>query len=90
MLRSLAPPSPPSPHSSLRPPAGRIVYEWDQTLDEVTLYVPLPPGVPSKLFECIITKGHLTLGIKGNPPYLNVSHPPPLSPPIYINGPSPL
>eukprot|EP00227_Mantoniella_beaufortii_P015885 CAMPEP_0197592202 /NCGR_PEP_ID=MMETSP1326-20131121/14923_1 /TAXON_ID=1155430 /ORGANISM="Genus nov. species nov., Strain RCC2288" /LENGTH=41 /DNA_ID= /DNA_START= /DNA_END= /DNA_ORIENTATION= len=24
---------------------GRVVYEWDQTLEEVNCYVTVPPGV---------------------------------------------
>ena len=24
---------------------GRVVYEWDQTLEEVNVYVSVPPGV---------------------------------------------
>ena len=48
------------------------MYEWDQTLDEVNVYVPLPPGLPSKQLAVAITSLHLTIGIKGNPPYLDV------------------
>ncbi|KAG6490274.1 hypothetical protein ZIOFF_051563 [Zingiber officinale] len=47
------------------------VFEWDQTLDEVNMYIDLPPNVPKKLFYCKIQSGHVEVGIKGNPPYLN-------------------
>ncbi|XP_039123798.1 nudC domain-containing protein 2 [Dioscorea cayenensis subsp. rotundata] len=50
---------------------GQKVFEWDQTLDEVNLYIDLPPDVPSKLFYGKIQAQHLEVGIKGNPPYLN-------------------
>jgi len=52
---------------------GQKVFEWDQTLEEVNLYITLPPNVHSKAFHCKIQSKHLEVGIKGNPPYLNVS-----------------
>lgn len=51
---------------------GKEVFEWDQTIEEVNLYIPLPPGVPKNLFYCKIQSSHMEVGIKGNPPYLNV------------------
>ncbi|THU51199.1 hypothetical protein C4D60_Mb06t28480 [Musa balbisiana] len=50
---------------------GQKVFEWDQTLDEVNIYIDLPANVPKKLFYCKIQSAHIELGIKGNPPYLN-------------------
>lgn len=50
------------------------MFEWDQTLEEVNMYINLPPGVPSKQFFCKIQSKHVEVGIKGNPPYLNVSN----------------
>ncbi|KAJ0718877.1 putative CS domain, HSP20-like chaperone, NudC family [Helianthus annuus] len=47
------------------------VFEWDQTLDEVNMYINLPTGVPTKLFYCKILSKHVEVGIKGNPPYMN-------------------
>lgn len=52
---------------------GQKVFEWDQTLDEVNIYINLPPNVHSKLFYCTIQSKHIELGIKGNPPFLNVT-----------------
>lgn len=52
--------------------AGQKVFEWDQTLDEVNIYIDLPPKVPKNLFHAKIQSQHLEVGIKGNPPYLNV------------------
>ena len=55
------------------------MFEWDQTLEEVNMYIELPKGVPTKLFCCTIQAGHVEVGIRGNPPYLNVRaspHPP--------------
>lgn len=50
---------------------GRVVYEWEQALDEVHLYVTPPAGVTARMLSVVIAAGHLTLGIKGNPPFLN-------------------
>ncbi|KAG1676385.1 hypothetical protein FOA52_001180 [Chlamydomonas sp. UWO 241] len=49
---------------------GRTVYEWDQTLEEVNIYVDVPPGTSAKALFCDITTSRVSLGIKGNPPYL--------------------
>ncbi|XP_068651727.1 uncharacterized protein [Aristolochia californica] len=48
-----------------------MVFEWDQTLEEVNMYITLPSDVPTKMFCCKIQSKHLEVGIKGNPPYLN-------------------
>mmetsp|Transcript_10917 Transcript_10917/g.32472 ORF Transcript_10917/g.32472 Transcript_10917/m.32472 type:complete len:160 (-) Transcript_10917:78-557(-) len=49
---------------------GQTVYEWDQTFSEVNIYVEVPPGISSKALFCDITTSRVSLGIKGNPPYL--------------------
>uniref|UniRef100_A0A804MTL9 CS domain-containing protein n=1 Tax=Zea mays TaxID=4577 RepID=A0A804MTL9_MAIZE len=56
---------------------GQKVFEWDQTLEEVNMYIELPKGVPTKLFHCSIQASHVEVGIRGNPPYLNhdLTHP---------------
>ncbi|ONM25715.1 NudC domain-containing protein 2 [Zea mays] len=36
------------------------------------MYIELPKGVPTKLFHCSIQASHVEVGIRGNPPYLNV------------------
>ncbi|XP_054819943.1 uncharacterized protein LOC129318956 isoform X2 [Prosopis cineraria] len=50
---------------------GSKVFEWDQTLDEVNMYINLPPNVSTKQFYCKIQSKHIEVGIKGNSPYLN-------------------
>ncbi|XP_051216717.1 uncharacterized protein [Lolium perenne] len=50
---------------------GQKVFEWDQTLEEVNMYIELPKNVPTKLISCVIKAGHVEVGIRGNPPYLN-------------------
>jgi len=57
---------------------SRPIYEWEQSLDEVVLYVPAPPGLPrskaSSFIECKIGANGLRLGLKnsgssgGSPP----------------------
>lgn len=46
---------------------GRTVYEWEQSLEDVTLYVVPPPGVKASMIACTITHTHLSLGLKGMP-----------------------
>ena len=50
---------------------GKTVYEWEQSMEEVLVYLTPPPGVTAKHLDCKITATHLTVGIKGNPPFLN-------------------
>ena len=49
---------------------GRVVYEWDQTLHEVNVYVTAPPGVRAAQLECQFGVKHLRLALRGNRPYL--------------------
>ena len=51
---------------------GRTIYEWDQTLSELNLYVQLPAGVKAKQLYVDISSSHLRIGVKPNPPYLDV------------------
>ncbi|VAH47147.1 unnamed protein product [Triticum turgidum subsp. durum] len=50
---------------------GQNVFEWDQSLEEVNMYIELPKNVPTKLIQCVIQAGHVEVGIRGHPPYLN-------------------
>eukprot|EP00294_Goniomonas_avonlea_P003995 CAMPEP_0114549370 /NCGR_PEP_ID=MMETSP0114-20121206/5492_1 /TAXON_ID=31324 /ORGANISM="Goniomonas sp, Strain m" /LENGTH=269 /DNA_ID=CAMNT_0001734049 /DNA_START=18 /DNA_END=828 /DNA_ORIENTATION=+ len=51
----------------------QVVYEWDQSLDEVNIYITMPPGCLAKHLTVDIKAQHLKIGITGNPPYLNES-----------------
>eukprot|EP00878_Enallax_costatus_P007672 GHUV01008032.1.p1 GENE.GHUV01008032.1~~GHUV01008032.1.p1 ORF type:complete len:161 (+),score=40.95 GHUV01008032.1:319-801(+) len=51
---------------------GRLIYEWDQTLTEVNMYIPVPPDMKAKEIFCDTTKQHLKFGRKGNPPFLDM------------------
>ena len=64
----------------------RVVYEWEQNLEDVNIYIELPPVFKPKLREQMkkqlqpgqtlpeldvkIEVNRLTVGIKGNPPFL--------------------
>ncbi|CAM9174714.1 unnamed protein product [Ectocarpus sp. 6 AP-2014] len=50
---------------------GRTVYEWEQSLEEVNLYIETPPGVKADRIECKITPRHICMGLKGNPPFID-------------------
>lgn len=50
---------------------GVLIYEWEQSLEEVLVYVRPPPGVKAAQISCTIKPRHLTLGIKGLPPFLD-------------------
>ncbi|KAL6345548.1 hypothetical protein AAG906_017275 [Vitis piasezkii] len=47
-------------------------YSWMQTLQEVTVTVPVPPGTKSRFIVCDIKKNHLKVGLKGHPPIIDV------------------
>jgi len=46
------------------------------------MYISPPPGVTAKMLDCKITASRLTLGIKGNPPFIDVGHKPCHVPPL--------
>ncbi|KAJ3700581.1 hypothetical protein LUZ61_004286 [Rhynchospora tenuis] len=45
-------------------------YSWTQTLQEVTITVPVPPGTKSRFVSCDIKRNHLKVGLKGQPAVL--------------------
>lgn len=50
---------------------GRLVYEWEQDIEQVEMWVTPPSGVTAKMIACAITSNHFSLGIKGNPPFID-------------------
>ncbi|CAM9496300.1 unnamed protein product, partial [Phaeothamnion confervicola] len=52
---------------------GRTVYEWEQSLEEVNIYITPPPGITAGMIDCKIEHRHIRLGLKGAPPFLDVS-----------------
>ena len=51
----------------------RTIYEWDQTLQELNIYVQVPQGCRGKDLAVNIQAKHLSIALKGNPPYLEAS-----------------
>jgi len=49
---------------------GRKIYEWEQSLEEIHVYVEVPPGVRAKMLDVKITATQLSIGLKGNPPFI--------------------
>ncbi|XP_056168885.1 protein BOBBER 1-like [Syzygium oleosum] len=45
-------------------------YSWTQTLQEVTVHVPVPKGTKGRFVVCDIKKNHLKVGLKGQPPVI--------------------
>jgi CS domain len=45
--------------------SGTAIYEWEQSLSEVVLYVPAPPVVNNGKIVCTISAHHLQLGLAG-------------------------
>ena len=48
-----------------------IIYEWEQTLEEVLIFIYPPEGIRAKDLDILIQKQHLRVGIRGNPPFLD-------------------
>ncbi|GMI96304.1 hypothetical protein like AT4G27890 [Hibiscus trionum] len=46
-------------------------YSWTQTLQEVTVNVPVPSGTKSRSVVCEIKKNRLKVGLKGQPPIID-------------------
>ena len=50
---------------------GETVYEWEQSLDEVRVFVRPPAGLRARDIECSIKSTRVRLGVKGNKPFLD-------------------
>ncbi|XP_010482731.1 PREDICTED: protein BOBBER 1 [Camelina sativa] len=46
-------------------------YSWVQTLQEVTVNIPVPSGTKARSVVCEIKKNHLKVGIKGQDPIID-------------------
>ncbi|XP_010520979.1 PREDICTED: protein BOBBER 1-like [Tarenaya hassleriana] len=46
-------------------------YSWIQTLQEVTVNIPVPSGTKARFIVCEIKKNHLKVGLKGQPPIID-------------------
>ena len=50
---------------------GKKIYEWEQSLDEVNIYIVPPVGLPSNMIEVVISHRHILIGLKGSPPFID-------------------
>lgn len=48
-------------------------YSWNQSLQEVNVNIPVPHGTKSRFIVCDISKNRLKVGLKGQPPIIDVS-----------------
>lgn len=54
---------------------GRVIYEWEESLDSILLFID-PPPIPnnikiSSVIEVKFKANWVSIGIKGNPPYIS-------------------
>ncbi|GAA5893174.1 hypothetical protein JCM6882_003904 [Rhodosporidiobolus microsporus] len=47
-----------------------LPYRWRQTLNDVTVSVPVPPGTKGKQLDVVIKKLYVKVGLKGQPPVI--------------------
>mmetsp|Transcript_25745 Transcript_25745/g.66597 ORF Transcript_25745/g.66597 Transcript_25745/m.66597 type:complete len:157 (-) Transcript_25745:277-747(-) len=50
---------------------GQVIYEWEQTLEEIHCYIKPPEGITARHLDITIASRHLRVGIKGNPPFID-------------------
>ena len=51
---------------------GRKIYEWEQSLEEISVFIDVPPGVKAKMLDVRIDAKQLKVGLRGNPPFIDV------------------
>jgi CS domain len=47
-------------------------YAWTQTLGDLSVNIPVPPGTKSRDIVCTISRQHLKAGLRGQPPIVDV------------------
>ena len=51
---------------------AKLPYKWNQTIGDLDITVPVPGNLKGKDFEVIIGKSKLKVGVKGQPPIIDV------------------
>ncbi|CAN4085738.1 unnamed protein product [Withania somnifera] len=46
-------------------------YSWGQSLQEVNINIPVPPGTKARFIVCDISRNRLKVGLKGQPPIID-------------------
>uniref|UniRef100_A0A0G4FK65 CS domain-containing protein n=1 Tax=Chromera velia CCMP2878 TaxID=1169474 RepID=A0A0G4FK65_9ALVE len=49
----------------------RVIYEWEQSIDEVHVYIKPPEGVTKHHLDIKLEPRKVSVGLKGNPPFLS-------------------
>ena len=68
MERTLTPTMDSSQHKNQQD----LPYKWAQTLNDVTVTIPVPKGTKGKDLDVVIAKQKLKVGLKGQPPIIDV------------------
>lgn len=50
---------------------GHTIYEWEQSLEEVNIYIVPPEGLSRNAIDVDISHLHLRVGLKGSPPFID-------------------
>ena len=50
---------------------GNTIYEWEETLEEVNIYIMPPPGLERSMIVVEISHLHLCVGIKDSAPFID-------------------
>ncbi len=50
---------------------GITIYEWEQSMNEVNIYIEPPPGISRKQLDIVIGHNRLRVGIKGTNPFID-------------------
>merc|ERR1719316_2370145 len=48
----------------------RIIYEWDQTPNTITMYLKAPGGLSKHNIEVLVWPKRIQIDVRGNPPFL--------------------
>lgn len=52
---------------------AKLPYKWTQTIQDVDITVPVPGNLKGRDIDVVITKTKLKVGVKGQPPIIDVS-----------------
>jgi hypothetical protein len=50
---------------------GETIYEWEQSLEEIRIFIHPPPGIKAKDLVIDIQSNQVKVGLKNKPPFLN-------------------
>jgi hypothetical protein len=50
---------------------GQTIYEWEQSMNEVIIYIEPPPGLSPKMLDIVISHHHLRVGLRDTPPFID-------------------